>query len=484
VDIEAVIMYRVEFGINWHYPLLCIGFALVAGIPGCGRADSSADSARSGADVAPSTGRVSSQAMKTFFGAELPADCCDNVAALTAKGNSQGVELILKAWPDFHRQVTNRSLLPVLLTHKTRSPVVLADIFTFESDTYFLLVTQDMKPFTMQKKEFMEAEWTHAVWRHRPGTPADDVVAIGPAKLSVNRLWRSFGATTPFTVVHSEFRLSNVSQTPLRMVSINTSCGCTTVGGVTAKSLSPGASAVIPVSVRTGSDPLIQQSVVITLTAGEATKASFIKLSLFGWQPKAIESMPRNLDFGRVYRDHPAEMTVRLTEAAADKYQIQSINVGTLPITFATERRAEGHLVHMHLNVLGLSTGDHSGVVHITNTSRWRPNVELPVHFSVASEIKARPGIVEFRDLSPDRPSGPVTVTLEHRKKEPLNVAILDMPAVLSAKIRGRGPQSEVVFYACKGQDRSSTGTVRLSAHWENGEEIVELPFYIFPRSR
>lgn len=274
MDIEAVIMYRVEFGINWHYPLLCIGFALVAGIPGCGRADSSADSARSGADVAPSTGRVSSQAMKTFFGAELPADCCDNVAALTAKGNSQGVELILKAWPDFHRQVTNRSLLPVLLTHKTRSPVVLADIFTFESDTYFLLVTQDMKPVTMQKKEFMEAEWTHAVWRHRAGTPADDVVAIGPAKLSVNRLWRSFGATTPFTVAHTEFRLSNVSKTPLRIISINTSCGCTTVGGLTARNLPPGASAVIPVSVQTGSEPLIQQSVVVTVKTATLRSSS------------------------------------------------------------------------------------------------------------------------------------------------------------------------------------------------------------------
>jgi len=422
--------------------------------------------------------------MKTFFGISIPADRAGHVDTLVRTGSSQGVELASHAWSDVRQRITTGNTLPVLLTHRTGPPVILVDVFTFEGEKYFLLVTQDMKPFVLPAREFEKTGWIDAVSAN--GNRRGNVIRAGAAELSVDALWRSFGAIKPLAEARTEFSLTNVSAVPVKILGVHTSCGCTTVGDLRFRTIEPGASLTIPVSVRSGSQPLIQQSVILALTTAVDNTPRFVRLNVFGWQPESVQTIPRGLDFGLVFRDQPAKLSVRLTESPADKYEIRSVEVGELPITCTTERSGsnDGYLAHCRLDPSKLSTGEHRGVVRVVNSSRRRPVVEIPVRFTVASDIQARPGLVEFSDVSASALTAPITVGIEHRKRKPVKTVVLSVPDGVNAEVRERESRSEVTFSLGGGKEDTRTGTIRLSARWQGGEEVVELPCYVFARSR
>jgi hypothetical protein len=420
--------------------------------------------------------------MKTFFGVSIPADRAGHVDTLVRTGSSQGVELASHAWSDVRQRITTGNTLPVLLTHRTGPPVILVDVFTFEGEKYFLLVTQDMKPFVLPAREFEKTGWIDAVSAN--GNRRGNVIRAGAGELSVDALWRSFGAIKPLAEARTEFSLTNVSAVPVKILGVHTSCGCTTVGDLRFRTIEPGASLTIPVSVKGGSQPLIQQGVILALTTPLDNTPRFVRFNLFGWQPESVETIPRGLDFGLVFRDQPAKLSIRLTESVADKYEIRSVDVGKLPITCTTERTRtnDGYVMHCRLDPSNLSSGEHRGIVRVVNSSRRRPVVEIPVRFGVASEIHARPGLVEFSDVSASAQTPPITVAIEHRRHKPMKTVVLSVPDGVKAEVRQHESQSEVTFSLRRADKETKTGTVRLSARWDGGEDVLELPFYLFPR--
>jgi hypothetical protein len=77
----------------------------------------------------------------------------------------------------------------------------------------------------------------------------------------------------PFSVAQTEFRFENISDTPVQIERIGTSCGCTTVGDIKGGTIMPGAGMVLPVSLSTGSRTTLRESVWVFLTAGDGNRS-------------------------------------------------------------------------------------------------------------------------------------------------------------------------------------------------------------------
>jgi hypothetical protein len=107
--------------------------------------------------------------------------------------------------------------------------------------------------------------------------------------------------------------------------------------------------------------------------------------------------------------------------------------------------------------------------------------VELPVHFTVAHEVKARPALIEFPTAPPGSTATPVEVTLRHRGDKPLSISGLEAPPGISVAIDIQGMVA-VVKVSAAGREEDKTGVIKLRATWDGGEERIEIPFYCFAR--
>lgn len=424
-------------------------------------------------------------ATEALFGSHSVSPSDDLVESVLSTGSAKGIKMVSAPWDSAQDVIKERGPLPVLLTHQSLPPFILFDVFSWEGETLFLgASTKGVVVF--REKEFLSAPWVHAVWAQEV-IPTVRKVVVGQAKVSVDRAWHSFGSVNPYSEVKTEFQLRNLSDQPVRIERISTSCGCATVPEITTRTLLPRSSIKLPVSLQTDSRRVISQQVYIIFSSGvDAEKKDTIPLTLnlYAWQPQCMEVLPGHIDFGPISRSKIAESVIRLTESPVDRFQLQGRDFGDLPIRETVERsEQEGlatYLVRLRLDPSRLQTGKHSATIQIHTSSRFRPVVQIPVHFMVAPEIKARPAVVEFAPTSKEIVPTPITVTLRHQNEKPLLLSILEAPDGVCAVIEKQDPQS-IVKISVVPKRESKTGVVKLRASWDGGEEVVEIPFYYFP---
>jgi hypothetical protein len=306
----------------------------------------------------------------------------------------------------------------------------------------------------------------------------EQLIEVGSARVAVSRLWHDFGLTKPFSVVQAQFRLENVSAAPVRIERVATSCGCTTVGGGKAGSILPGMSIAVPVTVSTGSRRTLHEVVWVSLRGDEGH--GHVALHLFATQVPPMEVVPDRVSLGLVARSQAAAASIRLTESAADRFEVLAVESGDLPLTWRIERKQGAdlatYLVHLSVEASGLPAGEHSGTICIRTTSAFRPVVEVPVRFSVAQEVKPRPAIIDFGAGDADHRVAPAVVTLEHRTGQPLNVRVLDVPAGFRVALQESGSRAQLTVALENGLTASSTGVIRTLASWQGASETVEIP--------
>jgi len=390
------------------------------------------------------------------------------------------------SWSSAQNLIREHGPLPVLLTHQSLPPFILLDVFSWEGETLFLGTPANGGVAVFTEKEFRSAPWQHAVWAQGV-LPTVREIAVGQAKIAVDRVWHSFGAVNPYSVVKTEFQLTNPSDQPVRIERIGTSCGCATVAEITTRTLLPHSSLKLPVSLQTDSRRVIGQQVYISFSPGtdvEKKDTTPLTLNLYAWQPQCMEVSPGRIDFGPISRSKTAESVIRLTESPVDRFQLRECDFAGLPIREAVEKSEhEGlttYLVRLRLDPAELRTGEHSATIRIKTSSRFRPVVQVPVHFTVASEIKARPAVVECAPPSKKTVLAPIAVTLNHQDGKPLRLSVLEAPDGVRAVVEKQGAQS-IVKISVVPEDESKTGVVKLRASWDGGEEVVEIPYYYFP---
>jgi hypothetical protein len=300
--------------------------------------------------------------------------------------------------------------------------------------------------------------------------------------------WHSFGAVNPYSVVKTEFQLTNLSDRPVRIERIGTSCGCATVPEIGTRTLLPRSSLKLPVSLHTDGRSAIAQQVYIIFASGidaEQKITAPLTLNLYAWQPQSMEVSPSHLDFGPISRSRIAESVIRLTESPVDRFQLQASDFAGLPIRESVEKKEQeglaSYLVRLRLDPSGLRTGEHAATIQIKTSSRFRPVVKIPVHFTVASEIKARPAVVEFAPASKESALAPIAVTLQHTTMAKLlHVDVLEAPDGVRAAVEADGTKMIVKVSVVPARE-SKTGVVKMRACWDGGQEILEIPFYYFP---
>jgi hypothetical protein len=391
------------------------------------------------------------------------------------------------SWSSAQNLIREHGPLPVLLTHQSLPPFILLDVFSWEGETLFLGTSANGETAVFTDKEFRSAPWKQAVWT-QDAQPTVREFAIGKTKIAVDCVRHSFGPVKPFSAVKTEFQLHNLSEQPVRIESITTSCGCTTVPEITTRTLLPRSFLKLPVSLQTSSQRVIGQQVYIFLSSEtdpeKKAMATPITLYLYAWQPQCMEVSPGRIDFGPISRSKTAESVIRLTESPVDRFQLRECDFAGLPIREAVEKSEhEGlttYLVRLRLDPAELRTGEHSATIRIKTSSRFRPVVQVPVHFTVASEIKARPAVVECAPPSKKTVLAPIAVTLNHQDGKPLRLSVLEAPDGVRAVVEKQGAQS-IVKISVVPEDESKTGVVKLRASWDGGEEVVEIPYYYFP---
>ena len=130
-----------------------------------------------------------------------------------------------------------------------------------------------------------------AMWRDR-GASVATFTCDGPSF--------DFGKVSPETAasLHHDFRLTNRTGRPIRIVGHRASCGCTTAVPPSA-AVAPGEAIIVPVTVNWGSrDGNESSEVVLTTESGGTTSKLTLKTSAFVDNPVLI--IPRALEFGDV----------------------------------------------------------------------------------------------------------------------------------------------------------------------------------------
>jgi hypothetical protein len=426
-------------------------------------------------------------AAKTFLGLApiLPLEA-DGIEGLKRAGAAKGIQVVTGPWKAVSDQFGENGPLPVLLTRQSGPPLVLIDVFAWKGEMLYLVATPQEGALVFPEKEFKSAPWVRAAWIE-PGQRAPYELPVGPARLSLARPWHSFGPVKPYTTVRTEFRLENPTDVSVWIDRINTSCGCTTVIDPGTKTIPPRSSITLPISLRTDSRRVIAQHVWITVSPaidGPVQGLQLLTLELYGWQPEAMEVSPARLDFGPVYRSQDAETVVRLSESTDDRFELRSIDFAGLPMSkqVRTENRSNGlrtYLVTLHLDARGLDPGDRTTMIAFETSSTFRPKVEMPVHFTVAHEVKARPALVEFTADCSDGTAPPVEINLRHRDEKSLSISGIEAPAGISVAIEKSGVVA-VMKVSTAGRGENKTGVIKLRASWDGGEELLEIPYYCF----
>ena len=103
--------------------------------------------------------------------------------------------------------------------------------------------------------------------------------------------------------------------------------------------------------------------------------------------------VPDQLDFGQLVSGYSVNRTVRLSETMTDRFRVESVDVGQLPVKhlITQKQNAEGlsdYLLRFTLLPDDVVPGRHAAVITIKTNSRLVPGVRIPIRFHVESQLR------------------------------------------------------------------------------------------------
>jgi hypothetical protein len=191
-----------------------------------------------------------------------------------------------------------------------------------------------------------------------------------------------------------------------------------------------------------------------------------------------MQVTPTQVDFGLVAAPQPAEFVLHVAETPFDQFDIQSVDTSGLPIdvkvttTGTTGNR--DHLVRLNFNGVGFTPGRYERSIRLKTTSRWTPSLEVPVRFSVASNVAVRPEMVTFGIVPLGADVAPHVVDFDHARTRILSIMLLRCPTGFQFdEIHGQKPQLRVRL--ATDFPGSKIGIAQVFVRWDDGDEIVSI---------
>jgi hypothetical protein len=239
---------------------------------------------------------------------------------------------------------------------------------------------------------------------NRPPATQPAPVELGPPpKIEIDELVYEFGEKLAGPPVEHTFKLKNVGEGILRIRSVRPSCGCT-VAGQWEKTVKPGGSWELPITLRTTHYKGPQRkSITVTTNDPEMGTVRFmIKGTL---KPRWIIKPRASVVFGRIDNDKPVTQTLTLENALDEAVEITEVKVSH-PDWFKAELRVVEKGRKYELDVVTippLREGSTRSLVSLETTSKEEPRVTLPIQAYVPPRLALRPPMLSIQN-EPDRP--------------------------------------------------------------------------------
>lgn len=232
---------------------------------------------------------------------------------------------------------------------------------------------------------------------------------VGSSELELNKIRHNFGLLMVKEEKHATFLLRNMGKQALIIGQEKTSCGCTISQFVGRRTLLPGKSAQVVVTMRSADTGSFRHHVWLPISNSEETASRVVKLELIGNIAQPVEIVPEVLDFGIVRGNLSIIRTVRLSQTYTDVFTLGDISLEHLPLRYTVETRPTGpngqlvtYLVKFVLEPSTLAPGKYSDSAHIEIRGVRSPGkIVIPITVDVRDAVRAIPSVLSFNVVQP-----------------------------------------------------------------------------------
>ncbi|HVA51286.1 MAG TPA: DUF1573 domain-containing protein [Pirellulales bacterium] len=356
---------------------------------------------------------------------------------------------------------------------------VVFGLVTLGNHRYIQALSREALPELVPLRRF-ETLKPRRVWVQR-SSENGVMIAVGEARIKIDRLWHSFGVTEPFSEAETEFTLTNQSAPRIRVAYLSSSCTCTTAELANGKPLSKNESDSLVVRTKTADNTNYRQTVTLRLMEMAGGNHREVVFTIFGNQVRTVYAIPAEIDFGRVPRGELPSRSLRLKSGPEDPFQLTSVSCADLPVIAtvqmgsAAPQDSETRL-EFAVDAGELEPGEYKSVVGISTTSRYRPLIEVPVSFVIPHRVEVVPSVVAFGRCRPDDAQRRI-VDLVAADGTSFAAEVIKVPDGCAVeKITSAKRGLSMCVHACFQKNGPVDAPIVLRAYAEGWEERVELP--------
>ena len=265
--------------------------------------------------------------------------------------------------------------------------------------------------YVAQGKEELRSRGFRDVWIADLSSQPGIRFQVDAGALQLSRSLCSLGVVPFGSTGSADIVLTNVGDVPLELSQPEASCGCT-VAALSAFSLAPGESLSMKVSVTPSNRGTrlssTRQTVFIPVQCrGAGDEASRrIAVNALCVQEAGVQIAPVSVDFGTLHPGESVERTVRLSETATSRFDIQGVDIEGLSLKHtlaeSTTRGLREYQVRLECAIdesplsgtVPVTT--RRGTIKVRTSSRREPVVVIPCQLEIHPRVSSRPGVISF----------------------------------------------------------------------------------------
>lgn len=367
---------------------------------------------------------------------------------------------------------------PVVLVSRDDHLCLLLGAIDVDGELMYQLLHGDSAVTLATKAKLLKAGFKEA-WRLK-GKGAGVPIEVGTScELLVNRVLHNFGEVKPDESLHCKFQLTNTGLGTIIVDKPRTSCGCTTTDLSKARKLRPGETTDVEVFVQSKGSPSMEESVVLTAFEQDSSIPRHQELLLLGCQRPLMAVVPSSIDFGTVVPGEAYYRTVRMNEVDTDEFTVTRVDSGKVPITHEVveAQNADGlstYRIQLGLKVDHKWVGKQLGELTIATSSRFRPQLKIPVRFEVQPNVRVEPSVMAFGAVKAGRISQQ-RVQIVSRDAEAPRVQVVSVPKECSVKIAEESLSSALIATVQLNRVGVWQDSIKVQVANSKGKEAIEI---------
>ncbi len=259
----------------------------------------------------------------------------------------------------------------------------------------------------VSNQEILEGEFRE-VWRLDRG-PQQNSMDIGSGKLEIDGIAKNLGVVQAGVPATAVFTLKNTGRSPLRLVTAESSCSCTTSSLEKDTRLDSGNSYDLAVTLHPNNSPCQRQHVVLEIRNPDDESVVKQKLTVFASQGQVLPVLPATVDFGAILPGGSGTRVVRVREVETIRFSLANIAVADLPLTHAIsqdidQRGLATYQISLELRPVGTLPGKYSGNCVVTTTNPTHHQVRVPVQYEILPTVTVEPQSLAISTVEVHKP--------------------------------------------------------------------------------